>query len=232
MSIQEALVALGLYVALGNSGLAAAESGCYGTSSNGRLERGIQIPKTGPNYRPYSSLAVTLGRTYIHSSVGRAIVEAYRNLEKSAPEKEFVYGESGWKEGGRMRPHRTHRNGTAVDFMVPVMDKVGRSVPLPTGPLNKFGYSLEFTQDAVIDGLEIDFEALSARLYELSKAAEKLGIPISRVIFEKAYIPRLYKTSHGDYMRKSIPFMAGEPWIRHDEHYHIDFAVRCKANER
>ena len=232
MNTRKALTSVGLCLGIVNTGTVAAESICFGTSSNGRLEGGIQIPEMGTNYRPYSSLGVTLGRTYLHSKVGQAIVDAYKNLEKTAPGLKFVYGESGWQQGGRMRPHRTHRNGTAVDFMVPVMDDAGRSVPLPTGPLNKYGYSLEFDQNGVVDGVKIDFEALSTHLYELSKAAAHLGIPISRVIFEKAYIPRLYKTSHGDYMRKHIPFMAGEPWIRHDEHYHIDFAVQCKANER
>ncbi|PYN85490.1 MAG: hypothetical protein DMD87_23225 [Candidatus Rokuibacteriota bacterium] len=26
-------------------------------------------------------------------------------------------------------------------------------------------------------------------------------------------------------------FMQGEPWIRHDEHYHVDFAVRASRAE-
>lgn len=25
-----------------------------------------------------------------------------------------------------------------------------------------------------------------------------------------------------------IPFMKGKPWIRHDEHHHVDFAIRCR----
>jgi penicillin-insensitive murein endopeptidase len=170
-----------------------------------------------------------LGRTYVHSKVAAAVAAAYKELETSAPEKKYVYGESGWRAGGRIKPHRTHQNGLAVDFLVPVRDAEGTSVPLPTGVTNKFGYGIEFDADAKYEGLTIDFEAIAQHLYALHQAAKANGIGISRVIFEKGYIPKLYGTSRGTFVRKSIPFMQSEPWIRHDEHYHVDFAVPCRT---
>ena len=104
-----------------------AESVCYGTPSNGRLEYGVKIEESGRNFEPYSSLGVTLGRTYVHSRVARVITDAYAALAKELPNTMFVYGESGWSEGGRIKPHRTHQNGLAVDFMVPVRNKEGIS---------------------------------------------------------------------------------------------------------
>src|SRR5262245_16556704 len=103
------------------------ESVCYGTSSNGRLEGGVQIPQSGSNFSPYSEFGVAIGRTYVHSKVAATIAEAYASLAKSAPDTKYVYGESGWRDGGRIRPHRTHQNGLAVDFFVPVTDDKGRS---------------------------------------------------------------------------------------------------------
>jgi penicillin-insensitive murein endopeptidase len=206
----------------------AADSVCYGTSSKGRLEGGVQIPTSGPNFGPYSSLGVRLGRTYVHSKVAVAVAAAYRALEASARTKTYLYGESGWREGGRIRAHRTHQNGLAVDFMVPVMDKSGKSVPLPTGITNKFGYAIEFDAQARYQDLSIDFEAITEHLYALFQASRENGIGISRVIFEKAYIPRLYTTRRGAFVKDSVPFMQEEPRIRHDEHYHVDFAIPCK----
>ena len=206
----------------------ATESVCYGTPSKGGLENGVQIPESGPNFSPYSFLGVALGRTYVHSKVAAVIEAAYASLAVSDPAKKYVYGESGWPAGGRIRPHRTHQNGTAVDFMVPVVDATGRSVPLPTSILNKFGYGVEFDSNARYETLAIDFEAIADHLHALHEAAKLNGIGISRVIFEKAYIPRLYTTARGAFVRESIPFMQGEPWICHDEHYHVDFAVRCQ----
>jgi len=206
----------------------ATESVCYGTSSNGRLENGVQIPESGPNFSAYSSLGVAMGRTYVHSKVAQVITSAYASLAASDPDKKYVYGESGWRGGGRIRPHRTHQNGIAVDFMVPVLDTKGNSVRLPTGMLNKFGYGIEFDANARYENLTIDFEAIADHLYALDEAAKHSGIGISRVIFENAFISRLYTTKRGAFVKESIPFMQGEPWIRHDEHYHVDFSVPCR----
>jgi penicillin-insensitive murein endopeptidase len=160
--------------------------------------------------------------------VAAVIEAAYKSLSSSAPNKTYLYGESGWRTGGRIQPHKTHQNGLAVDFMVPVVDTTGKSVPLPTSVANKFGYSLEFDTDAKLENLTIDFEAMAEHLYALKKAAETNGVGISRVIFDKAYIQKLYKTSRGTFIRERVPFMMGTPWIRHDEHYHVDFEIACK----
>lgn len=205
---------------------------CFGTSSNGRLEGGQQIPESGANFTPYSSLGVSLGRTYVHSKVAESIAASYKTLQATAPDKHFVYGESGWENGGRIKPHRTHQNGLAVDFMVPVTDASGKSIPLPTGVTNKFGYGIEFNADARYENLSIDFEAIAEHLYALDASAREHGIGISRVIFETAYLPRLYGTKRGQWIKANISFMQGEPWIRHDEHYHVDFNVSCRAMQR
>jgi penicillin-insensitive murein DD-endopeptidase len=30
-------------------------------------------------------------------------------------------------------------------------------------------------------------------------------------------------------LKANIKFMQGKAWIRHDEHYHVDFSFPCKA---
>jgi penicillin-insensitive murein endopeptidase len=111
------------------------------------------------------------------------VLSAYQSLERAAPGKIFVYGETGWKSGGRIRPHRTHQNGLSVDFMVPVLDRTGRSVPLPTSALNRFGYDIEFDAAGRYQDLEIDFAAVAEHLYQLDAAARRRGIGIALVIF-------------------------------------------------
>jgi penicillin-insensitive murein DD-endopeptidase len=206
----------------------ASESICYGTPSKGRLEAGTQLPASGSNFVSYSALGVGLGRTYVHSKVKQVIVGAYASLAQSRPDTAFVYGESGWAAGGRIKPHRTHQNGLAVDFMVPVIDSNGKSVPLPTSALNKFGYSIEFDRTAHYKDLTIDFEAIADHLYALHQAARHNGVGISRVIFDPVFIPRLYTTKRGAFIKRRINFMQGKAWVRHDEHYHVDFFVPCR----
>lgn len=209
----------------------ATESICFGTVSNGRLENGVKLPVEGKNFTAYSSLGVTLGRTYVHSKVAEIVLAAYSALEHSATEKVFVYGETGWASGGRIRPHRTHKNGLSVDFFVPVVDASGRSVPLPTGIGNKFGYNIDFDENAKFEGYTIDFEAIAEHLYQMDIAAKARGAGIALVIFDPPYLPRLFATKRGEYLKSNINFMKGKAWIRHDQHYHVDYTVPCKQND-
>lgn len=206
--------------------MAAPVSQCYGSTSHGRLAHGVALDGAG-YAQPYSPLAVAWGRTSVHSSVAAVVAEAYRQLSQRLPEVRYVYGESGWPTGGPFPPHRTHQNGLSVDFFVPVRNRAGASVPLPTQALNRFGYDIEFDRNARYGNLEIDFPALAEHLYELDRAARAAGIGIAQVIFDPAFLPRLYATPRGAYLRQHLYFMPRQAWVRHDEHYHVDFQVRC-----
>ena len=46
----------------------ASASTCYGSSANGRLDGGVQLPASGVNFVAYSSVGVKLGRTYVHDT--------------------------------------------------------------------------------------------------------------------------------------------------------------------
>ncbi len=205
----------------------AADSVCYGKVSNGRLERGVKLPAEGTNFLPYSSLAAAAGRTYVHSRVAKIVQESYAALEKALPNTVFVYGEAGWRNGGRFSPHRTHQNGLSVDFFVPVLNYEGKSVPIPTSPTTRFGYDLEFDAAARLEELRIDFVALAEHLYQLDIAAKGNKSGIALVIFDPVYFDKLFATPRGSQIR-SLPFMKGKPWVRHDEHIHVDFAVPCR----
>ncbi len=201
---------------------------CYGTTSNGRLENGVQLPGKGNNYEGYSSVAKLAGRTYVHSSVKDIIVNAYKKLEKSEPGKVYKYAETGFKKGGEFKPHKTHRNGLSADFMTPVINTEGLSVHLPTHPFNKFGYDIEFDGKDQYEDLTIDYVALSAHIFALHKEAKALGFDIWRVIFDPKLQPNLFKTKYGEYLRSNIQFSKKPSWVRHDEHYHVDFSIPCK----
>jgi len=207
---------------------AALESTCFGTVANGHLENGVKLPSDGKNFTSYSSLGVSLGRTYVHSKVAEIIIATYSALEKSASEKVFIYGETGWPTGGRIRPHKTHKNGLSVDFIVPVTDSTGRSVYLPTGVNNKFDYNIDFDKNAKFEGYTIDFEEIAEHLYQLNVEAKTHGAGIALVILDPPYHPKLFVAKRGQYLKDNINFMKGKAWIRHDEHYHIDFSVPCK----
>jgi len=204
------------------------ESSCYGTTSNGSLKGGVQLPSKGNNFVGYSFIASVAGRTYVHSSVKEIIVGSYKQLETLEPDKVYKYAETGFEEGGQFKPHKTHRNGLSVDFMTPVVSTDNVSVHLPTHFFNKFGYNIEFDKNDKYDEYSIDYVALAAHLVTLHKESKKLGFELWRVIFDPKLQPKLLKTRYGSYLKANIKFSKRRSWVRHDEHYHVDFLVPCK----
>lgn len=203
-------------------------STCYGTPAQGRLVEGTQLPFGGNNFVAYSKMGVDLGRTYVHSLVRQVVLDAYAGLEKTTPGKVYVYGETGFAYGGAISPHRSHQNGLSVDFMIPVLNDGNQSVPLPSSPSNKFGYGLEFDNQGRLPGFRIDFEAMADHLYQITMAARRHGVTIERVIFDPPLMEKLFSSGGHAVELRHLPFMKAQPWVRHDEHYHIDFGVPCR----
>lgn len=200
------------------------ESVSAGTTSKGGLVNGKRLPSSGPNYTTYSRLGSLIGRTCVHHAVRDTITQSYQEVFVANPEWRFVYGETGWCDGGAFKPHKTHQNGMSVDFMVPVR-KSGESVPLPTWPWNKWGYNVVFTDAGKSDDYEIDFDAMNAHLLAVQAAAAKNGLKIERVIFEAPLMEKLFEAKDGKKVKR-LPFMEKPAWVRHDDHYHIDFALK------
>ncbi len=206
----------------------AQSSTCYGTTANGRIENTVQLPPYGTNFIEYSALARMAGRVFVHSQVKDIILAAYKDLEKEQPAKVYKYAETGYEKGGEFKPHKTHRNGLSVDFMTPVIDREGNSVHLPTNLLNRLGYAIEFNEKGYFENYKIDYEALAAHIVALDRQAKLSGHKLWRVIFDPKLQPNLYKTKYADYLRANIKFSKKPSWVRHDEHYHIDFSIPCK----
>jgi penicillin-insensitive murein DD-endopeptidase len=223
------LVAISIGLVLSGHAVAT-ESQCFGMASKGRIERSVKLPSSGPNFSAYSAVGVAAGRTHVHSEVAEIVVSAYSALAATTPHVVYVYGETGWSSGGRFRPHRTHQNGLSVDFFVPVRDALGGSVPLPTGAADRFGYDIEFDADGRHAGYSIDFAAMAEHLFQLHAAAKARGADIALVIVDPAFHSELFATPRGSYLRQRLPFMKTQAWVRHDEHYHVDFAIPCKPS--
>ncbi len=163
----------------------------------------------------------------MHSKVHAVLLDALQKLELSAAGKVFVYGETGFMEGGPFKPHKTHQNGLSVDLMVPVL-LAGKSVPLPGGLLNRFGYDIEFDERGRFEDYIIDFEALAELIHQIQQSASAQKIGIAQVIFEVPLQQHLWGTARGEHLKKHVRFSTKAAWVRHDEHIHIDFVVPCK----
>ncbi len=186
----------------------------------------------GPNFVSYGRIPVLAGRTYVHSSVREIAIAAYQSLETELPDRVFKYAETGYASGGSFKPHKTHQNGLSIDFMVPVLSGEGKSVHLPTNPFNRYGYDIDFDKEGRSGKYRIDFDALSAHIVFLHKAAVERKLELWRVIFDPRLQPLLYKSKYGNYLKRYILIPTKRSWVRHDDHYHVDFKVPCKPVDR
>lgn len=113
-------------------------------------------------------------------------------------------------------------------YGTPAQGRLQGGVQLPVQGQNYVGYELEFDASGSLDDLQIDFDAMAEHLYQLAEAAKKRHVKIKTVIFQKELTELLFKTKRGQVLRSSVPFMKTQPWIKHDEHYHVDFSIPCR----
>lgn len=219
---------LALLLASGTGVQAQVASTCYGTTAQGRVDNAVALPREGPNFVRMSQGPMSATRVYVHSVVHEVLLDALAALAKERPKVRYVYGETGLAQGGPIPPHQTHQNGLSVDLFVPVVDDRGDTVPFPARLENGFGYQVDFDAAARYGNLRIDFASLAELLYQLHVAAQAKGIGLASVIFDRQYWPRLFDTARGPWLRENIPFLKTEPLIRHDDHIHVDFAVKCQ----
>jgi penicillin-insensitive murein endopeptidase len=181
---------------------------------------------SGINFAAYSYAMWAIGRTAMHQAVRDTIVDAYAELAETTPDAWFVYGESGWPWGGSFAPHKTHKNGTSVDFFVPVRDMSGNATSVPVWPWNWMGYEVRFDQNGRRPGMSIDFEAMARHLDALLRVGAARGVGIKRVILEADLHRKMSETPTGKAVAGRIAF-THRAWVPHDNHYHIDFDVQC-----
>lgn len=201
-----------------------APSRSIGRPGSGSLIHGKRMPSRGPNFRAYSEVGALLGRAHLHHTAREVLLSAYAELAKTHPAQVFVYGELGWPQGGKFKPHRTHQNGLSMDLMVPL--KGGQ--PLPCWPWNKLGYGIELDDEGKAGSMEVDFEALGAMILAVDRAAKLHHARIERIIYAPALRPKLFGATPA---LKALPWLPRQAWVRHDEHVHIDLRLNLAADK-
>jgi len=194
-----------------------------GHVGNGGIKNAKRIPFKGKNFTTYSWSCYLLGRTFVSDQVRKTVMDAYEECVTTCPEVPFILGETGFAQGGRFIPHRTHQNGQSVDFMTPLLKN---EKPYTSNHLfNLWGYAWEFDRKGVSGKVEIDYETMVKHLLALDKTASENGLAIQKVIFDPVLKPYLLKAKGGNKIAH-LPFTKNRVVIRHDDHYHVDFGKK------
>jgi penicillin-insensitive murein endopeptidase len=201
----------------------------YGSGRCGRLVGSAALPCRGTNFEVSSPAVCILGRNHVHPLVRQTVVEAYRALEATSSGRTWQYGDTGTANGGPLWPHRTHQNGLSVDFFMPMVDQRGPA-RLPTSTVNRAGYGLELTETGTIHALTADWAAVGQHLLALEAAGRAHSVVIKRIIVTPAFHQKLLEAT--PQLARLYPrFMQQEAWVRHDEHYHVDFGIPAELTK-
>ncbi len=102
-------------------------SAIYGTRSNGSIQNAHLVPFRGKNFKYASPVSYYLmDNGYTSDRVVKTLIDAFAELETTAPKKYFRIMECSNKKGGKLLFHRTHRNGVSVDLMIPKKFQSGK----------------------------------------------------------------------------------------------------------
>lgn len=203
-----------------------------GKVNNGSLVNGVKFnyKKDNISYFSFTSYYI-LHRSYVHEKVKKITLNAYENLNKKHPKQKWGIMECSRPKGGKMKPHRTHQNGTSIDFMTPLKWVDSNKQYRGRAHLGVWHYLLNFDKDGYLNkykNVQIDFNILAEHILALQKAAKKEGWKIKKVILKINLKDNLFKSVAGKKLKKSGIYFAQylTPMVDnvHDDHYHIDFA--------
>lgn len=206
------------------------ETNSVGSVSRGSLKNGTIIPFSGSNYSYFDTASYLSGRAFTHQLVAQTLVNTFKKIEENGETRKFKVMEFSNEHGGKMFPHRTHQNGLSVDMMMPL-----KKDEKPYYELDNSGaihYLLDFNEHGQYTddvSISIDFEQVANEILTLNEEAKKLGLKITKVIFNTDLKDELFSTSYGQTLKNSGPYITRnlEPVINdlHDDHFHIDFEI-------
>jgi penicillin-insensitive murein endopeptidase len=200
-----------------------------GSVKKGKLVNGRRFSRKKDNYKYFSFLSYILfNRAWVHSKVLDITLDAYKECEVKHPKRKFFIMECSNKKGGEMWPHRTHQNGTSIDFGSPLLKN-----KRPFTRDHSYGlrhYAMKFDTNGRLlrnKKIEIDFEIMAQHILALEVAARKRNMFVKKVLLKINLKDDLFKTKSGKLLKKSNIYFAKylQPMIdnMHDDHYHIDF---------
>ncbi len=200
-----------------------------GTVRKGELINGRRFPKKGDNFKYFSKFTYFLnGRAWVHQNVLDISLEAYQKCKTIMPNRKFMVMECSHKYGGKMWPHRTHQNGTSIDFASPL--KRNNKPYHGDQWRGIWHYAMNFDEQGrfkMNKKISIDFESMAKHILALETAARKRKMYIKKVLLKINLKDDFYKTPSGKLVKQKRIYFAKylPPLIdnQHDDHYHIDF---------
>jgi penicillin-insensitive murein endopeptidase len=154
------------------------------------------------------------------------LLATFASLHGKIPERIFVLGDTGRKNGGQLLPHRDHQNGLSVDIFMPVR-KGSQWLAMPTAPWNGFGYGLKFDASGRNGDLTVDFGSVADLLAALDQQGRQHGLDLVLIKVAPEYVAAILRASDAAQVaRLKDLFVPETAEVQHTQHLHVDFKVK------
>ncbi len=209
----------------------ASHSTSIGSATNGRLEGGVPLPRTGPGFR-FNDRRNADSRFGTVETV-RALVRAAATVARERPGSELVVNDLSLPAGGRIPRHGSHRAGRDADVLFYMLGDDGKPLPAVGAPLEPDGTGFDY-KDLSIPDDDVRVHLDTPRTWRVLRALlEDPEAPVQRVFIAEHLRAMLLAQAE----RESAPAeviarfaeVTCQPSYPHDDHFHVRWF--CSAED-
>ncbi|NPA67213.1 MAG: hypothetical protein GXO50_01240 [Chlorobi bacterium] len=162
-----------------------------------------KLPYRGDNYKFYGTVSFHIyGRAFVNNKVYNTFTEAQHFCKYNIPEHQIRILKASAKKNGRFKKQDPKYGGNIVVFMTPMLKgKKPVKFYYRTGLL-RFLYTFDENGFSKNKKLKIDFDATAKLILNIDDAAKIFGTKIKSVTIKKRFIKNLYKSKHGEELKK------------------------------
>lgn len=161
-----------------------------GNANKGSIENARRMPYSEDGYITYSFLGYLAGRTYVHQNVKSCLIQSFSALKAKHPNRTFVLGETGSKNGGPIAFHDGKQNGMEVDILLPFLEN---GAPYSSTHLfNLWNYNKETKDDGSFEDLSVDYQLLTEMISTIEQSAVANNLSIKGMEIHPDVMAKLF----------------------------------------
>ena len=211
--------------------LSTAATTSIGSASNGTLEGGIRLPKSGPGFR-YNPKKRDQARYGVVELIN-AVIAASAAVDRELPGSQALIGELSLAKGGPLSGHGSHQAGRDVDVLFYLLDADGQpfesmAIPLdPSGAGTEYGDLQDPSDDRPVTlDLARTWRFIQAMVEDKDAAVQRIFVVehLRTLLLEEAA-----RAGASAATIQRFGELACQPGFPHDDHLHI--RVFCSPDD-
>jgi len=188
-----------------------------------------KLPYRGENYKFYGTISYhVLGRAYVNDRVHNSIVESFKISETNCDDVNFRLLKCTKRNFGYLQTSVEQKDGFSAIFMTPLKNKKHSLKLYYRTWLYKFIKNYNSDGISVFNkSKSVDFDNMSQFIVNLDVASRQYNLKIKKIIFDKRFIKKLYKSKNGKELKKRniyfAKYLSTKVNKKYDDLFYVEF---------